>query len=340
MTTPRRPWARSTARSIRTGRAPAGIEQRPGTCLYYPYFSISNETWLKEALLWWDRIATIVPNDVPIEAIADDQMRALADFGVFEAWPVEARIRDRAAKTAIRLMDEGALADFPDAEDFELHFGKLTGQLQEQLYEREQVVRGGPGSIYVKGKTGLLVLSVLAHMLAEETRAWALTDDPQLATAYLGIARRSGAGAGVLSVIEADIDVVIPQIQDVPIARWLKFREEHPNELEVYRRSIANLARDVARAADTEEAEEILAERKDALRDELDRQKGIFNKLTSEVAVATISFVAAAGGFAVNPALGAAVSAVAAGAIVASQFRRREIHQLSFLAKAARLPKS
>jgi len=33
-------------------------------CLYYPYYEVRDEMWVKEALLYWETIATIVSKGV------------------------------------------------------------------------------------------------------------------------------------------------------------------------------------------------------------------------------------------------------------------------------------
>jgi hypothetical protein len=321
---------------IRTPRAPSGVGIRQDTCLYYPYFSVRDEVWLKHVLVWWDRIATIVPVDVPLERVTDDRLRALAEANAIQAWPVDAAAREKAARAAVELIDQGALTDFPEGEPFELHFGKMTNQLVEELRRRDQIVDLRGDNVLVPRNTGFLVMAVLAHVLAERTRAWPLTDELDLATAYIGIARREGAGGGAVEVVEADLQLMVPNLESVDIVDWLRFREDHRADLEAYRRSVKQLARDVSRAADRDAAEEILDDRREQVEGEIEANRSIFRKLTSETSIVALSFVAEAGALVANPALAGAVAVVAAGALVAKRFRHREIHHLSFLTKAAR----
>lgn len=324
--------------AIRTSRAPSGVGPQQDTCLYYPYFTVRDELWLKQVLVWWDRLATVVPVDVPLERVADDRFHALAEAGAIQAWPVEMAAREEAARAAIGLIDQGRLAEFPEGEPLELHFGKMTGHLVEQLRERGQTIDRRGGNVIVPMNTGLLVMAVLAHVLAERTRAWPLTDQRDLANAYLGIAsRRTGAGGGAMAVVEGDLQLVIPNLESVDLTHWLQFRADHREELKSYRRSIKQLARDVSRAEDHDVAQEMLDDRREQVEDEIEAGKGLFKKLTTETAVAALTLVTEAGVLAINPALGGTVGVVAtAGALAANRFRRREIHHLSFLTKAAR----
>ncbi len=34
------------------------------TILYYPHINIRNQSWLKQAVLYWDNVGTIVPHEI------------------------------------------------------------------------------------------------------------------------------------------------------------------------------------------------------------------------------------------------------------------------------------
>lgn len=285
---------------IRTPRAPSGVGVQQDTCLYYPFFSVRDEIWLKQVLVWWDRIAIIVPIDVPLDRVADERLRALAEAGAIQAWPVDMAAREKAARVAVELIDQGKLAAFPKGEPFELHFGKVTNQLVEELKRRDQIVDLSGGNVVVPGNTGFLVMTILAHVLAEKTKAWPLTDERELANAYVAIARREGAGGGAVAVVEADLQLMIPKLESVDLVDWLRFREDHRAELETYRKSVKQLARDVSRAADHDAAQEIIADRREQVEGEIEANKSIFKKLTSETALAALTLVAEAGAVVAN----------------------------------------
>jgi hypothetical protein len=287
-------------------------------------------------LVWWDRIATVVPIDVPLERVADARFRVLAEANALQAWPVEMSVREKAARAAISLIDQGKLTLFPDGEPFEMHFGKMTGQLVEELRKRDLVVDQREGNVLVPGSTGFLVMAVLAHVLADRTRAWPLTDQRQLATAYVEVASREGAGGGAQQVVAADLRLTVPNLESVELARWLRFREDNRAELEVYRKSIRQLARDLSRSRDPDAAEELLSERKEQVESEIEEKKSLFKKLTSDTSLTVLTFVAEVGALVVNPAVAGAVGVAAAGGLAANHFRHREIHHLAFLAEAAR----
>jgi hypothetical protein len=291
--------------------------------------------WLKQVLTWWDRIATIVPIDVPLDRVADARLRVLAEAGAVQAWPVEYEVRERAARAAMGLIDQGRLEAFPDGDPFHVHFGKMTDQLVEELKQRDLVLGLSEGNVLVPGKVGFLVMAVLAHVLGDRTRAWALTDQPDLATAYIGIARPPGAAGGAHQVVAADLRLTVPNLDSVDLARWLEFRDRHRAELRAYRRSIKQLARELSRARDPDEAEELLDDRREQVETEIEERRGLFRKLTSESVLVVLALVADVGTFIVNPAIGGALT-VATGGLALNRLRHREVHHLAFLAKAGR----
>lgn len=95
-----------------------------------------DERWAKEALLYWETIATIVRLDVDTEGFTSHLYRDLADAGAVEPWGVSRDARERAADLILPLLDAGHADAFPDGEPFTLNFGKLTRSLIPGLRER------------------------------------------------------------------------------------------------------------------------------------------------------------------------------------------------------------
>ncbi len=327
---------------VRMPRAPSGVGVQPDTCLYYPYFSVRDEAWLKQILVWWDQLATIVPLDVPLASVADGRFQALAEAGALQAWPVDLHVREAAARAVLDLIDQGKLAEFPEGDPFELRFGKMTHELVDELRRRDQVISVEGENVLLPGNTGFLVMAILAQALAEGTGAWPLTDEQSQAEAYVAIARgepEGGPGARVaagLQLMKVDLELTVPNLESVDLAAWLKFRDKHRSDLAAYRRSVKKLARDIALAPDRDVAQEVLSERKEQVQAEMEDRRSLFKRLTSDSALVALSFLVDLGVVAFNPALGAAISVAATGPLVAKQVLRREIHHLSFLTKAAR----
>lgn len=178
---------------------------------------------------------------------------------------------------------------------------------------------------------------MLAHRLAEATNAQPLTDDSDLASCYLHVGQANNRTNAALNIVQRDLELAIPDLRNIDLATWLKFREKHRPALEVYRSGLRQLARDVTHAAGTDEVEEILKEREQVLANTMDQKKTVFKTLTSDNTWTTLRIVVEVGTTApVNPLIAAALLGVEAAAYAAKQFRRKELHHLSFVQVAAK----
>lgn len=122
-------------------RAPYGVSIDKPTCLYYPFFTMQDQEWTKKALLFWDRIATIVPKNVDLTFFPDPAFHDLVAAGALQPWAVSSEIRSEVTESAVQMIDAGVHLQFPPGEPFPINFGKMTAELQDGLTERN-LVRG------------------------------------------------------------------------------------------------------------------------------------------------------------------------------------------------------
>ena len=71
-------------------------EKLKRTILYYPSIALPNNTWLRQALLYWDQISSVVPKDIhsrewmidsnsEIDFLIDeDEYRAIGPMALYE----------------------------------------------------------------------------------------------------------------------------------------------------------------------------------------------------------------------------------------------------------------
>lgn len=323
------------ARPVRRPRAPEGVAVRPNLCLYYPYYEVRDETWAKEALLYWETIATIVPLDVDTAGFTSLLYRDLADAGAVEPWGVSRDARERAAGVILQLLDAGHADAFPEGEPFTLNFGKLTRSLIAGLKERGVDATATGQDVLVDFRVGSLVMCVLAHVLADAMKTRPLTDHPQLGEAYLNVMGASPRASNAVRIIAQDLDVAVPDLRDVDLRAWLAFRDKHRRELMVYRESVTSLARELAGAEDEDEALSVFAARRAAVEGYLEGKKGFFKRLTSSTTLSAVSLLLGLPSF-VDPGVVEVVTGTASSAIGVKQLLKREVHQLSFVQKLAR----
>lgn len=99
--------------------------------LYYPWQEILDTAWLKSALLYWDKIATLVPPDDP-QPYKTCDAKAFVEGGVLiSAFPREGLINEATAK----------LVEFSQSKAWSMILGGKKGQTINSLAERYKIER-------------------------------------------------------------------------------------------------------------------------------------------------------------------------------------------------------
>jgi hypothetical protein len=114
----------------------------------------------------------------------------------------------------------------------------MTGELEDRGY----VVDKGPSEVVVEGRIGLLVMMILAHVLKEGTRATPVADNDDLAQGYVGVLTGHSGTLSTQKVLERDLDFLVPDLEDVDLEKWLRFRNRHASGLAEYRQSVEGVA--------------------------------------------------------------------------------------------------
>jgi hypothetical protein len=162
--------------------------------LYYPWMQVRDLGWLKNALLFWDVVSTIVPRGLHSPYTTDDE-RALSDEGWLVpcqlSWDDEPSVR-RASKGTLNMLDDrdvrarlraaNALSDTGTG-GFEklfepISYGKYTVDLASELKRLGLFVDGRAGSWpSVDRALFSMHMAHLAHALATDKNLALVTDD-------------------------------------------------------------------------------------------------------------------------------------------------------------------
>jgi hypothetical protein len=247
--------------------------------LYYPWIDIRDEAWLKNAMLYWEQILTIVPSSIKKPYITETA-KQFADEGSLRPIQVNQNILE-----IVELKDEllnhldtpegmdvlasnensGSYHAHPNEmrqyeELVEIHPDKLPVEVQEKL-RRVGAIFGAqrPGWINVGARFADFYMTLLATHLSENIGAALLTD----IAVNCKLANTVKLGAKV-TISEFDehrrpvpfslaqgilADLVLHSIQiapDTPVKKILRFRSDHANELALLRTKIAELTRAIS----------------------------------------------------------------------------------------------
>lgn len=246
--------------------------------LFYPTIDIRNEDWLKNAVLFWDEINTIVPSSIA-NSYQENTSQYLSDEGILKAIPVNPDndlIEDLTADTlnylntneGFQLLTQGQGMNSVIHRDklprdvsrlFDIHPEKLPYEIQHQL--RRSMT--DEGWIRVDSNFGIFYMTLLANKICEQKSIALLTDnaltsnlsdlvrlDNQIAIKgrdydfhhHMRNEKYIHLAQGLLTnlVIKGIRVSKESSLEDV-----VNFKKRHSDELGNFRTNIANLTKDV-----------------------------------------------------------------------------------------------
>jgi hypothetical protein len=253
------------------------------TLLYYPTISVPTGSWLRQAVLYWDEVASIVPEDLdqrPLVQFTDD-IKLLKDNGEFRSIAPGSLIDKKSYSEVLDL--EREFLEVIDAEPFQtqlgqrnswqidsrIHIDKVSVGLANKLEQRG--LAKGPsreadiGDWYrFERSTALVYMSFLAQYLADI--------DPHLTTPSTD---RKEYGELVYSARQADrgfscADVLFRNVlpvprDDVSIADLLAFKRKRHSELLNFRACVDEFQKKVANAGTERETREVQVQFKESI---------------------------------------------------------------------------
>jgi hypothetical protein len=226
--------------------------------LYYPFIDISNEGWLKSALLYWDSLTTIVPEGFRSHR-ENPTSRELAAASFLNPEFVAPGMPEleQAADDSIAFLDsaEGlslvATSRRPHSRDPDvewhpeaIHSRKLLDRVVNDLRSRGLEIAPHGDWLRVPGWFARYYMTVLATRLARSRGQSIVTDDP----AVEPLANRAVRGdsekvpAAIAQGLLATMVLQTVHVNEsTPVSKLLEFRDKHSRELGAFRTSIREL---------------------------------------------------------------------------------------------------
>lgn len=320
--------------------------------LYYPSF-IPPEQWLKDNLLLWDRLGSIIP--YRLRQVADtDDLDFLSSNGLYGQFDPEPQLSQAAFAEPL----EAEFADRIDTPDFraqlvdnysavDVSLGKATGGLVGILRDRGWVIREEFEWIKVPAPVGHLYISLLAkHLAGASSEGFVLPGTDHFASES---ATYGGTGANLEVGMRLQLEKVFPRVNpSASLYDVVRFRQEHGSQLVSYRNFVMTATKGLRDATTQAELTEAAASLTDQLRvkdDEFQRLMGSLKDQTSKgslsllfelgapAVVATgLGLVAAGATGGIAGAIGGAAWSLAKFSLDAKERnRQREGHPLSFV---------
>lgn len=265
------------------------------TILYYPTIKIRDGYWLRNAILYWDKIASIVPgtdynetNSVEVEYLRDAKLyepiypielennRKLCILFCDE---VKEKIRRRKRHPYSGRKKQGYWDDYTYqihrekldmGEENAIHINKMPYSILDYLLGEGLAKEDSNGPwINMKSLDAEMYMAILAKYLAKVHNNTEIGTDltKKFHYPYVAATKEDRVGQYYLDIALEQI-LPIPNI-DVPIQDVLDFKVKYEKELNYFRRRIDNMQRDIKRCSSEDEFRETILFFQREINDEL-----------------------------------------------------------------------
>lgn len=252
-----------------------------GTALYHPSIDIDDPAWLRNAILFWNRIETIVPSTV-LNPYRNRDTQILSTEGILAPLPPDRHrdVLDRLEIDVINFLDNTDEEEFlgirvtgqGTAETELLHAGKLGFLLDDEIgvsRVHQSKMSGGlhhrlgdwepdeDGFLRVHPRFADFYMSILAAGLAKKTGASPVSNHREAFGANLRtFVGQAGAAEGGDQATGALVSITMKNLiidPTVPIEQLLAFKRRNANELEQLAVEFDSLAGTIKDAETVEE---------------------------------------------------------------------------------------
>ena len=213
----------------------------PRTLLYYPTLTIPNHSWLRDAILYWDNVGSIVPPTSKRVVDNNDSLKYLEDEGIFKRFDPEDMLQQYSIRDefiqdfAERLNSVDFAAELTrdkSGEHWNIAIEKMATPIWELLFERKLTPDpvGTPQSVRVKRPAAIIYMGLLARYvsLAGEGAIQPSTDQ----SAYEDILYRCSTGGSPLPGMSLALYNVLPRTSaDTELLDLVEFKKHRRDEL-------------------------------------------------------------------------------------------------------------
>ena len=247
--------------------------------LYYPLISIRTGRWLRQSLLYWDQIGSIVPQSYDDEALVPytPDIEYLKSEGEYKPFRPDALLSQEYG--AVREFENELLEIIASSNfhrmspllysrkmDAKIHHDKVSGQVFDFL-EQEGLAIRRPDDYdwyYFERNTGLLYMSLLAKYLAGGDRNLTVPSTNFRAYEKLNFQARPGADASVC--LKARFRDILPVPRhDIPLSDILEFKRNRRDQLLAFRQQVSAIETALSHCKSEAEVTEALADAKEQI---------------------------------------------------------------------------
>lgn len=242
----------------------------PNKILYYPKIVIPDGLWLRQALLYWDQIGSIVPSELDQEDHTILGLQRLYKLGIFHSYNPEdfifgeQKLRTEFEREFIALSRNPVFwkrLPPPEARRFDskIHIAKITGALSEYIQSTGLAVQRNRDDHWYQFErsAALLYMSLLAKYMADSAEEMTIPGtDFGLFRDLIFQTEKPNFSAPCFELTLQDI-LPVPS-QDTPLEKIIEFKSKRIDELISFREIIWRIQKDLKNTQDINEIRDIV----------------------------------------------------------------------------------
>lgn len=292
------------------------------TILYYPTINIPSNDWLKNAVLYWDEVSSIVPHDWrrdPTITISKD-IDLLAHEGLFRPIHPGQLMENEHAWQAVQDMTEEFIS-IVKSQNFEnilnkrksslsrvhhekitkskltgkgtpLHLDKTNFEIVDFLEQKKLAIRSKNSWqwVRVEGTTALLYMSLLAKYIAATDQQHTIVGTDLRIYEKLNF-QQSVKGDGI-SVVNCNFRGLIPSpARTASISDIIKFKRKRHDNLIAFRKFLLDFQSQLSAASSNEQLRGILISAQEDLKKGLKDMKAVFKDSNIDMVVKSLKSI-------------------------------------------------
>ena len=249
----------------------------PNTILYYPKIAIPDGAWLRQALLYWDRIGSIIPRELDRADQDIQDLHTLYELNVYRSYNPEnfiagdQRLRIEFEQEFIHISKKPSFwkrLPPPESRRFDspIHIAKITNNLSEYIQSKGlAILRDRYDSWYqFERSAAWLYMSLLAKYIADSAEETTIPGtDFGLFKDFIFQTEKRNFSASCFELTLQDI-LPVPS-QDTPLEKILEFKTKRMDELISFREVIWDIQNELKKSQEVSQIRDIASRYSDLI---------------------------------------------------------------------------
>lgn len=249
----------------------------PNTILYYPKIAIPDGAWLRQALLYWDRIGSIIPRELDRADQDIQDLHTLYELNVYRSYNPEnfiagdQRLRIEFEQEFIHISKKPSFwkrLPPPESRRFDspIHIAKITNNLSEYIQSKGlAILRDRYDSWYqFERSAAWLYMSLLAKYMADSAEETTIPGtDFGLFKDFIFQTEKRNFSASCFELTLQDI-LPVPS-QDTPLEKILEFKTKRMDELISFREVIWDIQNELKKSQEVSQIRDIASRYSDLI---------------------------------------------------------------------------